>query len=287
MATVRLPNGFAMNLATHTGVVPQDTVFMHGNLASNTWWMPALEIWKKQASSTDKGRLLFAEWRGCGQSAGPENEKELHPSSLADDYIALLKHEGVKKACIVAHSTGGLIALYAMIKAPELFERAVLLDPVGPLGAKFEQPMYDAFTQMSQDRDFCATIMGSTIQGNDPTSAFFQRIVDDAFHISKVIWHGIPNMLSNIDITADLGKIRQPVLILHGEHDPILPKEVSADLAAKLPNAKYIELKGQGHSTNVENPSLFVAMVDNFLFNESEASSSQSLSSNRKEMATC
>jgi 3-oxoadipate enol-lactonase len=266
MAKVNLPSGFSMNVETHSGLAPIDTVFMHGNLASNTWWHPALEVWEKDANPKNEGRLIFAEWRGCGKSDGPKSQADLHPLALADDYILLLRELGVKKACVVAHSTGGLIAMYAMIKAPELFDRAVFLDPVGPEGVKFEKPMYDAFTQMSKDREFCKTIMASTIHNNDASSPLFEQIVDDAFNISKELWHGVPNVLSNLSIVEDLQRLTQPVLILHGELDPILPKEVSAKLATQLPNARYLELKGQGHSTNVENPALFVQTVNEFLF---------------------
>jgi pimeloyl-ACP methyl ester carboxylesterase len=159
-----------------------------------------------------------------------------------------------------------LIALCALLEAPELFDRVVLLDPVGPTGVKFEKPMYDAFTQMSQDREFCATVMNGTIHQNDPTTDLFRRIVDAAFGIDKSIWHGIPDALRDVDITNQLSRIQHPTLILHGEHDPVLPKEVSAKLATQLPNARYKELLGQGHSTNVENPELFVREVSHFLF---------------------
>lgn len=266
MALVTLSNGFQMNVDVHAGLAPMDTVFMHGNLASNTWWEPSLGVWKNQAKPSYEGRLVFAEWRGCGKSAAPQAESDLHPSVLADDYIALLKELGVKKACIVAHSTGGLIAMYAMLKEPTLFDRAVFLDPVGPGGVQFEQPMYDAFTQMSQNKEFCAMIMGSTIHGNDASSPLFARIVEDTFNIARHVWHGVPNMLSTVNITKEVTRIQHPILILHGEHDPILPKEGSLELAKILPNARYVELKDQGHSTNVENPALFVSSVNEFLF---------------------
>lgn len=267
MAKIKLNNGFGMNFDVHEGMVPMDTVFMHGNLASNNWWQPALEIWKKNRKGSYEGRLLFGEWRGCGQSDAPRSESELHPAAMADDYIMALSQLGVKKACIVAHSTGGLIALYALLKAPTLFDRVVFLDPVSASGVKFEAPMYDAFTQMSKDRAFCEAVMGGTIHGNDPSNSLFQKLVDDAHHVAPLIWHGVPNVLSTIDISKEISRIDQPVLVLHGELDPILPKEGSIAMAEQLGNGRYLELKGQGHSTNVENPALFVQTVNDFLFN--------------------
>lgn len=265
MASVKIGE-FSMNVETHAGLLPMDTLFIHGNLASNTWWQPSLEIWRKAAQPSMEGRMMMAEWRGCGGSSHPRTEDELEMSKMATDYVQMLRETGVKKACVVAHSTGGLLALMAMVQAPELFDRVVLLDPVGPTGVKFGPEMYDVFTQMSQNRDVCAQVLGATIHGNDAARPLFQKLVDDAFSIGKLNWHGVARMLSKVDVTRDMSRIQQPVLVLHGEHDPVLPLAGSMELAKMLPNGSFKEIKDQGHSLNVENPTLFVTLVNEFLF---------------------
>lgn len=258
---------FEINTDIVANLVPVDVVFMHGNLASNTWWEPAVGVWKKNpVGASPRGQLILGEWRGCGKSPAPASASELHPSVLADDYIRKLKALDAGKVDIVAHSTGGLIALYAILKAPELFGRAVLLDPVGVKGVQFDQNALDGFTQMSQNREVCAAVMSATIHGNDPTSALFQRIVDDTMGIANMNWLGVPQALRDIDLTKQVEKIENKVLVLHGELDPILPIEASRDLANLLPNGEFRLLNGQGHSTNVENPELFVQIVNDFLF---------------------
>lgn len=265
MARIEISN-HGMNVDITEAVLPLDTIFLHGNLASNTWWEPSLALWKEQSKPGLEGRFIAAEWRGFGKSDAPKTVEELHPSALADDYIALCEKLGVKKACLVAHSTGGIIALYAMLKAPHLFDRAVLLDSVGATGVQFGPEMYAAFTQMSESRAVTEMVMNGTIHGNDTKNPLFQRIVDDTFGAAKINWHGVPKMLHITDISKDLGRIQNSILVLHGEHDPIIPVESSRVLAAGLPNAKFEMLMGQGHSTNVENPKLFVAKVNEFLF---------------------
>lgn len=257
-----------MNFDVHSGLVPMDTVFLHGNLASNTWWTPAIEVWKRQAKPSFEGRLLLGEWRGCGKSnVGLGGRKEsLHPSRLADDYLEALRAQNVKRACLVGHSTGGLIALYMLLKEPTLFDRVVLLDPVAATGVQFEAPMYDAFTQMSRDRAMCTAVMNGTIHGNDPESPLFKAIVEDAFGVAPEIWHGVPDALKTVNILSEISRIEQPMLVLHGEHDTLLPMEGSRQMAETVANGRFIELKGQGHSTNVENPELFVKSVNEFLF---------------------
>ncbi len=268
MARVDLLN-YGMNVDVTEAVLPLDTIFLHGNLASNTWWEPSLALWKKAAKPGLEGRAIAAEWRGCGKSEAPATEEQLHPAALAEDYIQLCAKMGIKKACLVGHSTGGLIALYAMLKAPQLFDRAVLLDPVGATGVQFGPEMYTAFTQMSQDRAVCEIVMNGTIQGNDVKNPLFQKIVDDTFATAKINWHGVPGMLHITNISNDLAKIQHKILVLHGENDPVIPAESSRILAAGLPNAKLDIIANHGHSLNVENPALFVSKVNEFLFQRS------------------
>jgi pimeloyl-ACP methyl ester carboxylesterase len=258
--------GFEMNYEIYPGVLPMDTIFMHGNLASNAWWKPALEIWKSQSNPRMEGRAIFAEWRGSGDSAAPVSEDALTMETLAQDYNNLLEQLNVSKACLVGHSTGGLIGLLAMLKKPSLYHRAFLLDPVAADGVVLPVEVQNAFTGMSKDRDLCAAVLGSTILNNDSKSTFFQSLVDDAFRISKHNWLGVPRALTQIDITAQLAEITQPVCVAHGEHDTLLPKEKSVAMASSLPHGQFLEIKGHGHCTNVENPELFVSLVNSHLF---------------------
>jgi pimeloyl-ACP methyl ester carboxylesterase len=265
-------DGLSMHYEIRPGLVPENTLLIHGNLASNAWWEPAAEIWKgRSAGAGFQGALILAEWRGCGKSEGPRDEAGLGMDVLARDYVELLRRLRIARADVIGHSTGGLIALLAMAQAPELFRAAVLLDPVPPTGARLSPELLAAMAQMSRDRELCATIMGGAIRGNDPNSPLFRRIVDDAFGVHPLIWQGVPRALDGIDFRTEAAGVRRPVLVLHGEHDPILPIAESEALAKILPQGRFERLAGQGHSCNVENPARFVEAVDRFLWSRSAA----------------
>lgn len=256
-----------MHYEIFEGVTDRDVIAFHGNLASNIWWKPVLEELRRESGGKKKGRFIAAEWRGCGKSnTSLTSEADLNLPALADDYNGLLRSLNVTQAAVVAHSTGGLIALYAMRRAPELYSRALLLDPVGATGVQFGPEMYDAFTAMSKDRNMCEAVMTGTISKHVDDKAFLQQIVDDAFGVHPLIWHGVAKMLHVADFRAELPYIKQPVLVLHGENDQILQKADSIALAKGLPNGKYLELAGRGHSTNIEDPALFVSHMNSFLF---------------------
>ncbi len=276
----------------------KDVVFLHGNLASNRWWHPTVEHWpigaaesqnvkdsqakdshvkdaygreshlNKLDNSTEvknEGRLILLEWRGSGQSKAPTSESQLAIAELAEDVIAVLESLKINSCHLVGHSTGGIIALLSAIKAPQLFDKLVLLDPVGPKGVQLTPEMLGAFELMRKDKSICSQVMASTIKNVDVQSDLFKGIVEDSFSTPELNWVGIPKAVAEVNIMSELPGLKQPVCVLHGEEDPILPIEDSKLLVKELPNGKFVPIAGAGHSLNVENPKEFVNLCWQFL----------------------
>lgn len=250
------------------GLAPENVFFIHGNLASNRWWQPAEAVWRERAQGSGwTGSLIYGEFRGCGQSLAPKNDSEVDMHRFADDFIGLIKEKGLGPVHLVGHSTGGLIAALMMAKEPALFRKAVLLDPVGAKGVTFDESMIAAFEAMKADRALTATVIGSTIYENDPNSDFFQKvIVEDAFAAVKSVGHLVLKALDGLDIRESLKGVKSPVLVLHGEHDRLLPADDSRAYTDLMANATFETVKGCGHCANVEAPKLFVERVARFLF---------------------
>ena len=251
------------------GVLPQDTMFIHGNMASNRWWYPAADVWKKKASGKKlPGAMILAEFRGCGKSSPPRNQADVDMHLFAQDFIALAKSlKRPQKINLIGHSTGGLIVALMLAKAPELFEKAVLLDPVGAKGVTFNDAMTDAFEQMKTNRGLVSIVIGSTIRGYDAQSEFFdQVIVADAFHAAQTVGDKVLRALDGLDSRNEVSKVKHAVLVLHGEHDVLLPVADSQEIADLMSNARFEIVPGQGHCTNLENPEKFVAIAEKFLF---------------------
>ncbi|WP_246845231.1 alpha/beta fold hydrolase [Bdellovibrio sp. NC01] len=250
------------------GVVPENVLFVHGNLASNRWWYPATEVWKKQAAGKKlPGSLIFAEFRGCGKSSAPKDSSEVNMHTFAQDFISLVKKLDRGPVHLVGHSTGGLIVALMLAKEPTLFKKAILLDPVGAQGVTFDKAMIAAFEQMKVDRNLTAAVIGSTIHNNNPQSDFFNNvIVEDAFHSVKAVGHWVLEALDGLDVRADLADVKNEVLVLHGEHDKLLPQADSEALAQLFSRGKFQVIEGQGHCANVESPEKFVAITNSFLF---------------------
>lgn len=261
--TVKDGTGAQINYDICESVAPKNVFFIHGNLASNSWWKPFQSEWlKMHGRGYGKGSFLYAEFRGCGKSSAPLNEYHVQMERFADDFISLIKDTGRAPFHLVGHSTGGFIAALMLSKAPHLFERALLLDPVGPHGVKFDPSMIAAFDQMKIDRELVATVIGSTVKGNDGTDSFFRNIiVEDAFRSVKSVGHLVLKALNEANIEKLVSTIPHPVLVCHGQYDQLLPKQDSVLMAQLIPNAKFYEIPNQGHCTNLENPKLFAQIL--------------------------
>lgn len=259
---------FQLHYEVIENVLPETTLFLHGNCASNRWWYPAEQLWKRAAKDKNyTGSMILAEFRGCGKSSTPKNENEVDMHVFAADFLSLLKSLNVGPVHLIGHSTGGLIATLMMAQAPKFFKKAILLDPVGAQGVRFDVSMIAAFEQMKVDKDLVAIVLGSTIHNNDVKSDFFRQIVvEDAFHAVKSVGHLVLKALDALDIREEVAKVPNEVLVLHGEFDTLLPKNDSKNLAELLPRGEFQIIEGQGHCTNVENPELFVKTASQFLF---------------------
>lgn len=238
---------------THAG--QENVFFIHGNLASKEWWYPTLERLKPTGQ---QGTLIAADWRGYGESKGLTDIHEINFLTFAKDFICLIENENLQDVHLVGHSTGGLIAMLAILEKPELFKSLTLLDSVGATGLELELPKEQVlahFKKMSEDKDYSQMVLAATIKGCDPSSSSFQQLFNITWNCDKVMFTGVIDVLSDqIDITEKMSQIQLPTLILHGDEDAVLPLKMSESIHQLLPQSTLKVMDGQGHSMNLENP---------------------------------
>lgn len=110
----------------HDGV---PVLFLHGNLASATWW-------EETMLRLPKGfRGIAPDQRGYGD-ADPKAKIDARRGlgDLADDAVALLDHLGIQRAHVVGHSLGGCVVWQLLARYPSRLRSAVLVAPGSPYG---------------------------------------------------------------------------------------------------------------------------------------------------------
>lgn len=248
-------------------VVPSTTLFIHGNLSSNRWWYPLIQSAQLAPNKNLRGHILLAEIRGCGRSSDVDGSESVSIAALSEEFLRLVTVLELHDFNIVGHSTGGSIAMVMMTKISNIVRRAILVDPVGAEGRKFEAPVIKAFQRMKSEDNLVAEVMRTTVNTPDIDPKFFKDvIVADAIRAAKVMGLKIAQAFSEFNIVETLDRIQCPVLVLHGDQDQVLPISDSEELARKIPKARFELLIGTGHCPNIQDPYGLWLRTFSFLF---------------------
>jgi len=263
---------------------PIPVLFIHGNLASKDWIELSARWFPRDL------RVVGIDWRGCGDSDRPAADKDYANYSMqqhADDMLAALDTLGIARCHLATHSTGGIIASRMMLAQPERFGRCLALDPVTPLGLKFDERGIAVFRAMQASKDVTRAGMAtaaaslfladSLTPGSMPTfkkgaaelQAFFDRIIDQTYSVAEGIWFGTPHNL-NIEYTSRelaerMSSLTHEHLVLWGEMDGWIPAADVKQMAADMPNCRLVTVPGIGHSMNLEEPALYAGYFGAFL----------------------
>ena len=192
---------------------------------------------------------------GVGLSSGqvPGTIKE-----MAEDAIDFIKALGFKQIDILSFSMGGMIAQELLELEPTLI-RKVILTGTGPRGGKgienvtkiSNQDLVRAIFTLKDVKTYL--FFTRTSNGKKKAKEFLARIKERKKNRDKMVsLKGYLTQLKAINrwgksTPADLSKIKQPILVVNGEADRMVPTENSYDLVQRLPNSKLVIYKDAGH----------------------------------------
>ena len=223
-------------------------------------------IWDKVAERLGAHyRILCYDKRGHGLSDTPSGDYTL--DDHLDDLGGLLDHLGFDQVGLVGVSIGGLIAQGFALRAPERLTSLVLCDTAPKIG---DAGMWNARIE--------------TVLGKGPAAiadAVMERWFSDAFRRDRADdlagWRNLfvrtdaagyaatCATLRDTDLTARIGSIVTPTLVLAGSEDRSTPVALVRECANAIPKARFEVLAGAGHIPSIEQPDALAALIDGFL----------------------
>ncbi|MFJ3073573.1 MULTISPECIES: alpha/beta fold hydrolase [Pseudomonas] len=206
-------------------------------------------------------RVVAHDRRGHGRSSQVSDGHDM--DHYADDVAAVVEHLGTQGAVHVGHSTGGGEVVRYMARYPnDKVAKGVLIAAVPPLMVQtpgnpggLPKSVFDDFqVQVATNRaQFYRDVPSGPFYGyNRPGAKASEGVIGNWWRqgmigSAKAHYDGVV-AFSQTDFTEDLKKIQQPVLVMHGDDDQIVPYENSGPLSAKLlPNGTLKTYKGFPH----------------------------------------
>jgi 3-oxoadipate enol-lactonase len=244
-------------------------VMIPGMGARHTSWFRQLPAFKRRF------RVITFDPRSIGRSERPKQPYGFR--ALADDVVGLMDHLAVEKAHIFGQSLGGLVAQEVAIDYPDRVLKLLLVsstvaggdaNPTNP--ALMEALGYtEGTTEVDFSRMDTRRTMNAVI-GMSFNKLLYRKAMQflSRFFVKPEMFDGLSDHLRAISghSTADrLHLIKAQTLVITGAEDQVILPHSSEVLAAKIPNAKLVMVKGGSHGFNVEMTSRFNREVLEFL----------------------
>ena len=177
---------------------------------------------------------------------------------------------GVKKARFVGNSFGGALTLALTARHPELVDRFVLM---GAAGVDFEvtpgleavwgyEPSVDNMREIARSFAYDKSIITE-----DLVKSRYEASIRPGFHESYSKLFQAPRQRHAGAIAtpeADIRKIRQRALVIHGRDDQIVPLSNSYRLHALLEHSDLHVFGECGHWTQIERKDQFARLLMDF-----------------------
>jgi pimeloyl-ACP methyl ester carboxylesterase len=249
-------------------------VLLHGFAASLYSWQSVME------PLSQLGTVIAFDRPGFGLSEHPltwQGQNPYGPETQVQLVIELLDHFGVQQTILVGNSAGGTVAMQVALEHPERVSGLILADPA----------VYNGIDRLIWMQPILAT---PQMRHLGPLLA--RQILKRGPELIKLAWHNpallSPEMLElyqkpfqvenwdkslweftlasrPIGLGKRLGELMNPVLVITGDDDRIVPTKDSIRLAGELPNASLEVIADAGHLPHEEQSQVFMEAVISYL----------------------
>src|SRR5215211_1017635 len=236
METVNV-NGIHLAFERHGKGTP--LVLIHGFPLDHHMWdelVPLLE---------ETFDVILPDLRGFGDSTTVDSPYSM--DDYAADLAGLLDQLDIRKAAIVGHSMGGYVALAFARLYPDrvnglgLISSQVLADPPERKEGRYKSAA-----------DVSANGIGSVVETMTPKFTADESLQSYARASMErqqpaAYIGALKAMAERVDSTPLLSSFDDPVVIVHGDSDSLIPIDRAREVKVALPQAHLVEIPGAGH----------------------------------------
>ncbi|MBV8512114.1 MAG: alpha/beta hydrolase [Xanthobacteraceae bacterium] len=268
----------------YTDVAPsapngRTAVLLHGANFCAATWGETIEVLRQAGY-----RVIAPDQIGFCKSSKPESY-QFTLQQLATNTNELLTSLGIRRATVVGHSMGGMLAMRYALMFPDAVEQLVLVDPLGledwqaqgvpfiPLDQSYQAEMrtsFDSIKQYQQKFYYAGEWKPEYDRWVDMLGGMYAGPGTDVVAWSRA---RLAEMIFTQPVVYELEHIRPPTLLLIGQKDRTAPgatrapSEVAGKLgnypalgraaAKRIPHATLVEFPELGHAPQIQAPAQF------------------------------
>jgi pimeloyl-ACP methyl ester carboxylesterase len=236
-----------------------------------------LWIWFGQVPAfAQEFRTLAFDPRGISRSDAPDAPVTIR--TIADDLAALLRALRIERAHILGASFGGFVAQEFALAYAEM-TRSLVLCCTSFGGAHHVPPSLETLQALAstkglntQERVRENLLLAFSVEFVERNRAEVEKVIElraQNFVPEHAYLHQLQAAMS-FDAEERVSQITAPTLVLTGDADIIVPMQNSRNLAARIPDAELVIIKGGSHTFFIEQAEEFNSAVIEFI-KETEA----------------
>ena len=226
---------------------------------------------------TDVAQVVYVDHRGHGRS-DRRPSSEWHLDTFADDVVRLCDALGIVKPVVLGQSYGGFVAQRYLARHPTHPGKVILSSTSHHFGLDRKLAMFErlggpearraaqAFwtdptpATWAEYERVCRPLYNPTPPADPQAKARTIAVDDILFHTAR---HEMPTMR----LLPGLAKVQCPVLVMHGDADPVTPIEDAEEIAAALPPQwrLFQRFENVGHGAWRDQPEAALAAIRAFL----------------------
>jgi pimeloyl-ACP methyl ester carboxylesterase len=239
-------------------------VLLHAFPLDGRMWAPQVE------ALAGSYQLIVPDLRGFG-AASEQAVEEAGMDLLADDVARLLDDRGLDRVVLGGLSLGGYVALAFVRRHADRLGGLLLLDTKA--SADTEPARADRLRMvervLAEGSGFLPEAMLPRLLGKtslEERPELVERVtVLIREQDPRAVAGAQRGMAARPDATDVLAGIAVPTLVVHGEEDAIIGPEAGRELAAAIPDARFLLVERAGHLANLEQPEVVNEALLDFL----------------------
>jgi pimeloyl-ACP methyl ester carboxylesterase len=219
-------------------------LLLHGLGSSGDDWAPQVD------ALGDRYRVLTVDLPGHHRSARPRGSLSVARMAAAVD--ALLRRLAIDRAHVVGLSLGGCVALTLALAAPPRVRSLVIVNSFARLRPDGARAAFRALGRALLALGAPMSVVAAYVA----REAFPRADQVDLRAAARARIAALAAM-ARFDVSARLGEIRCPTLVVAGERDTTVAMAAKQTLADTIPGARLALVAGSGHVTPHDDPAAF------------------------------